>query len=168
MLEILLFFLAPGRFTADNLNKAKNLCSKAIGEKMKVRKSAVLICYHWVIRIFCLVLWWFTVLQKKVPVGDDDTLPEEAQNLEALTGETLSVSQAIATKVTVKSCDTEDWINGCWKFCFAIARINYILNSINISHYYYVYCIFDRINAALVRMRPLSKALKIFWTEVFS
>uniref|UniRef100_A0A673M5V5 serine--tRNA ligase n=1 Tax=Sinocyclocheilus rhinocerous TaxID=307959 RepID=A0A673M5V5_9TELE len=50
------------RFTADNLNKAKNLCSKAIGEKMK----------------------------KKEPVGDDDTLPEEAQNLEALTGETLS------------------------------------------------------------------------------
>lgn len=26
----------PGRFTADNLNKAKNMCSKAIGEKMKV------------------------------------------------------------------------------------------------------------------------------------
>lgn len=25
-----------GRFTADNLNKAKNLCSKSIGEKMKV------------------------------------------------------------------------------------------------------------------------------------
>lgn len=25
-----------GRFTADNLNKAKNLCSKTIGEKMKV------------------------------------------------------------------------------------------------------------------------------------
>ncbi|MEQ2281689.1 Serine--tRNA ligase, cytoplasmic [Ameca splendens] len=24
------------RFTADNLNKAKNLCSKSIGEKMKV------------------------------------------------------------------------------------------------------------------------------------
>uniref|UniRef100_A0A8C1ISE9 Serine--tRNA ligase, cytoplasmic n=1 Tax=Cyprinus carpio TaxID=7962 RepID=A0A8C1ISE9_CYPCA len=45
------------RFTADNLNKAKNLCSKAIGEKMK----------------------------KKEPVGDDDTLPEEAQNLEPLT-----------------------------------------------------------------------------------
>lgn len=27
-----------GRFTADNLNKAKNLCSKSIGEKMKVQK----------------------------------------------------------------------------------------------------------------------------------
>ncbi|CAG14593.1 unnamed protein product, partial [Tetraodon nigroviridis] len=24
------------RFTADNLNKAKNLCSRSIGEKMKV------------------------------------------------------------------------------------------------------------------------------------
>nr|XP_043894810.1 serine--tRNA ligase, cytoplasmic isoform X2 [Solea senegalensis] len=49
------------RFTADNLNKAKNLCSKSIGEKMK-----------------------------KEPVGDDDSLPEEAQNLESLTAETLS------------------------------------------------------------------------------
>lgn len=29
----------PGRFIADNLNKAKNLCSKAIGEKMKVRTT---------------------------------------------------------------------------------------------------------------------------------
>uniref|UniRef100_A0A3P8TUX3 Serine--tRNA ligase, cytoplasmic n=1 Tax=Amphiprion percula TaxID=161767 RepID=A0A3P8TUX3_AMPPE len=50
------------RFTADNLNKAKNLCSKSIGEKMK----------------------------KKEPVGDDDSVPEEAQNLESLTAETLS------------------------------------------------------------------------------
>ncbi|KAF6719532.1 Serine--tRNA ligase, cytoplasmic [Oryzias melastigma] len=51
------------RFTADNLNKAKNLCSKKIGEKMK----------------------------KKEPVGDDESVPEEAQNLESLTAETLSV-----------------------------------------------------------------------------
>ncbi|XP_049920004.1 serine--tRNA ligase, cytoplasmic [Epinephelus moara] len=50
------------RFTADNLNKAKNLCSKSIGEKMK----------------------------KKEPVGEDDSLPEEAQNVESLTAETLS------------------------------------------------------------------------------
>uniref|UniRef100_A0A7N6BPU7 Serine--tRNA ligase, cytoplasmic n=1 Tax=Anabas testudineus TaxID=64144 RepID=A0A7N6BPU7_ANATE len=50
------------RFTADNLNKAKNLCSKSIGEKMK----------------------------KKEPVGDDESLPEDAQNLESLTAETLS------------------------------------------------------------------------------
>uniref|UniRef100_A0A3B3YGE6 serine--tRNA ligase n=1 Tax=Poecilia mexicana TaxID=48701 RepID=A0A3B3YGE6_9TELE len=50
------------RFTADNLNKAKNLCSKSIGEKMK----------------------------KKEPVGDDESVPEEAQNLEDLTAETLS------------------------------------------------------------------------------
>uniref|UniRef100_A0A8C7Y511 Serine--tRNA ligase, cytoplasmic n=1 Tax=Oryzias sinensis TaxID=183150 RepID=A0A8C7Y511_9TELE len=51
------------RFTADNLNKAKNLCSKSIGEKMK----------------------------RKEPVGDDESVPEEAQNLESLTAETLSV-----------------------------------------------------------------------------
>ncbi|AWP09226.1 Serine--tRNA ligase cytoplasmic [Scophthalmus maximus] len=50
------------RFTADNLNKAKNLCSKSIGEKMK----------------------------KKEPVGEDESVPEEAQNLESLTAETLS------------------------------------------------------------------------------
>ncbi|XP_019944952.1 serine--tRNA ligase, cytoplasmic [Paralichthys olivaceus] len=50
------------RFTADNLNKAKNLCSKSIGEKMK----------------------------KKEPVGEDEAVPEEAQNLESLTAETLS------------------------------------------------------------------------------
>lgn len=50
------------RFVADNLNKAKNLCSKTIGEKMK----------------------------KKEPVGDDDSVPEQAQNLEELTAEILS------------------------------------------------------------------------------
>ncbi|XP_037540323.1 serine--tRNA ligase, cytoplasmic isoform X1 [Nematolebias whitei] len=50
------------RFTADNLNKLKNLCSKSIGEKMK----------------------------RKEPVGDNESVPEEAQNLEALTAETLS------------------------------------------------------------------------------
>uniref|UniRef100_A0A8C7M3G3 Serine--tRNA ligase, cytoplasmic n=1 Tax=Oncorhynchus mykiss TaxID=8022 RepID=A0A8C7M3G3_ONCMY len=51
------------RFTADNLNKAKNLCSKTVGEKMK----------------------------KREPVGDDDdSVPDDAQNLEALTADTLS------------------------------------------------------------------------------
>ncbi|KAB5546475.1 hypothetical protein PHYPO_G00072480 [Pangasianodon hypophthalmus] len=50
------------RFIADNLNKAKNLCSKSVGEKMK----------------------------KKEPVGDDETLPEEVQNLETLTADILS------------------------------------------------------------------------------
>lgn len=30
-------------------------------------------------------------MQKKEPVGDDDTVPEEAQNVESLTAETLSV-----------------------------------------------------------------------------
>lgn len=39
----------PGRFTADNLNKAKNLCSKSVGEKMKVTFG--LICYYlvWIV-----------------------------------------------------------------------------------------------------------------------
>ncbi|TNN37574.1 Serine--tRNA ligase, cytoplasmic [Liparis tanakae] len=50
------------RFTADNLNKAKNLCSKSIGEKMK----------------------------RKEPVGEDESLPEAALNVESLTAEVLS------------------------------------------------------------------------------
>ncbi|XP_060930309.1 serine--tRNA ligase, cytoplasmic [Limanda limanda] len=50
------------RFNSDNLNKMKNLCSKSIGEKMK----------------------------KKEHVGEDEAVPEEAQNLESLTAETLS------------------------------------------------------------------------------
>ncbi|KAI5095926.1 serine--tRNA ligase, cytoplasmic [Silurus meridionalis] len=50
------------RFITDNLNKAKNLCSKSVGEKMK----------------------------KKEPIGDDETLPEEVQNLETLTANILS------------------------------------------------------------------------------
>ncbi|KAG7273990.1 hypothetical protein CRUP_011172, partial [Coryphaenoides rupestris] len=64
------------RFTADNLNKAKNLCSKSIGEKMK----------------------------KKEPVGEDDSLPEDAQNVEALSAETLSaltVTQIKAVRALV-------------------------------------------------------------------
>ncbi|XP_059914127.1 serine--tRNA ligase, cytoplasmic [Gadus macrocephalus] len=65
------------RFTADNLNKMKNLCSKSIGEKMK----------------------------KKEPVGEDDSVPEVAQNVEALTAETLSaltVTQIKAVRVLVE------------------------------------------------------------------
>lgn len=31
------------------------------------------------------------LMQKKEPVGEDETLPAEAQNLESLTAETLSV-----------------------------------------------------------------------------
>ncbi|XP_060793295.1 serine--tRNA ligase, cytoplasmic-like isoform X1 [Neoarius graeffei] len=64
------------RFIADNLNKAKNLCSKSVGEKMK----------------------------KKEPVGDDETLPEEVQNLETLTADilsTLTVTQIKKVRVLV-------------------------------------------------------------------
>ncbi|XP_069489760.1 serine--tRNA ligase, cytoplasmic [Ambystoma mexicanum] len=50
------------RFQADNLNKLKNQCSKSIGEKMK----------------------------KKEPMGDDDTIPEIAQNLDDLSAEILT------------------------------------------------------------------------------
>lgn len=36
-------FPLTGRFTADNLNKVKNLCSKSIGEKMKVLKLEIFV-----------------------------------------------------------------------------------------------------------------------------
>lgn len=36
-------FPLTGRFTADNLNKVKNLCSKSIGEKMKVQKLQIFV-----------------------------------------------------------------------------------------------------------------------------
>ncbi len=56
------------------------------------------------------------------------------------------------------SYNVEDWSNGCWKFCYAIAEINYILKYIkienilnfNTSQYYCFYCIFDETKAALV------------------
>ncbi|XP_030076289.1 serine--tRNA ligase, cytoplasmic [Microcaecilia unicolor] len=74
------------RFQTDNLNKLKNLCSKTIGEKMK----------------------------KKEPVGDDETIPEAAQNLEELTTEILSaltVTQIKKIRVLIDEailkCDAE-------------------------------------------------------------
>ncbi len=41
------------------------------------------------------------------------------------------------------SCDTEGWINGCWKFCLAITGIKlkaFILNCNNFSQHYKFYC----------------------------
>ncbi|XP_063309264.1 serine--tRNA ligase, cytoplasmic [Pelobates fuscus] len=74
------------RFQADNLNKMKNLCSKTIGDKMK----------------------------KKEPVGDSDALPENAQNLDQLTAETLgamTVTQIKRLRVlidkAIEATDTE-------------------------------------------------------------
>ncbi|XP_060629203.2 serine--tRNA ligase, cytoplasmic [Anolis sagrei] len=74
------------RFRADNLNKLKNLCSKTIGEKMK----------------------------KKEPVGNDDCIPENAQNLDELTGDILAglqVSQIKKVRLlideAVLKCDEE-------------------------------------------------------------
>lgn len=39
--HILCHNLLLGRFIADNLNKAKNLCSKTVGEKMKVHEPMI-------------------------------------------------------------------------------------------------------------------------------
>lgn len=62
------------------------------------------------------------------------------------------------------SCDNEHWHNDCWKFCFANYRyvnkwyLKYVkigknIININIPQYYCVCCMFDQINAALVRIR---------------
>ncbi|XP_050812203.1 serine--tRNA ligase, cytoplasmic isoform X2 [Gopherus flavomarginatus] len=74
------------RFRADNLNKLKNLCSKTIGEKMK----------------------------KKEPVGDDESVPEHAQNLDGLTADILAglqVTQIKKVRVLIDEailkCDAE-------------------------------------------------------------
>ncbi|CAH2221523.1 serine--tRNA ligase, cytoplasmic [Pelobates cultripes] len=74
------------RFQSDNLNKMKNLCSKTIGDKMK----------------------------KKELVGDSDALPENAQNLDQLTAETLgamTVTQIKRLRVlidkAIEATDTE-------------------------------------------------------------
>ncbi|XP_037355182.1 serine--tRNA ligase, cytoplasmic isoform X1 [Talpa occidentalis] len=74
------------RFRADNLNKLKNLCSKTIGEKMK----------------------------KKEPVGDDESIPENALNLDDLTADTLvnlKVSQIKKVRLLIDEailkCDAE-------------------------------------------------------------
>jgi len=40
-----------------------------------------------------------------------------------------------------------------------ITGVNYILNCYNISQYYWFYCIFDLINAALVNRHLLSKII---------
>ncbi len=32
------------------------------------------------------------------------------------------------------SYNVEDWSNGCWKFCYAITEINYILKYIKIEN----------------------------------
>ncbi len=34
--------------------------------------------------------------------------------------------------ITTGSCDTEDWNNGWWKFCFSITGINYITKNVYI------------------------------------
>ncbi|XP_021153994.2 serine--tRNA ligase, cytoplasmic isoform X1 [Columba livia] len=74
------------RFRADNLNKLKNLCSKTIGDKMK----------------------------KKEPVGTDESVPENAQNLDELTADVLGALQVSQIKKVrllideaILECDAE-------------------------------------------------------------
>ncbi len=57
------------------------------------------------------------------------------------------------------SCDTEDWINGCWKIRFAITGINYILKYIKMEIFQNIYYIFDQIDASLVSIRDFFQTL---------
>jgi len=65
--------------------------------------------------------------------------------------------------ISEESCDTEDWSNDAKKISYAITGIHFgfkciktvILNCNNISQYCCFYCIFDPINAALVRISDL-------------
>jgi len=72
------------RFRADLLNKLKNACSKAIGEKMK----------------------------KKEPVGDDDTVPEELlNNIDELTPDKLTpltVTQIKKIRLVIEEATKEN------------------------------------------------------------
>jgi seryl-tRNA synthetase len=68
------------RFLGDGLNKAKNVCSKAIGEKMK----------------------------NKEPQGDSDTLPAEVTaNLQELAAETVKPLSVVQIKNLSKVIDQE-------------------------------------------------------------
>ncbi len=53
------------------------------------------------------------------------------------------------------SRDTEDWSNICCKFSFAVKITfeNTLKENSYFNTYYYFYCIFDHINAALVSIR---------------
>ncbi len=49
------------------------------------------------------------------------------------------------------SCDTEDWSNDCWKFSFAITRINYILKYTEMEkRLFFIVIIFHNITVVTV------------------
>ena len=87
------------RHNADNLNKLKNVASKAIGEKMKVSCDAELLhrCVITSREMFSL--------QKKEPVGDSDALPDSVTSkLLELTKEScadLTVTQLKAVRALI-------------------------------------------------------------------
>ncbi|XP_023669302.1 serine--tRNA ligase, cytoplasmic [Paramormyrops kingsleyae] len=94
------------RFTADNLNKVKNLCSKAIGEKMK----------------------------KKEPLGDDDSLPEDAENLEGLTADILSALTVTQIKKIRLLVDEAVQKGDCERQQLEAERFEYLREIGNLLH----------------------------------
>jgi len=71
------------RFSLDNLNKMKNLCSKSIGLKMK----------------------------KKEPVGSDDSLPEDLPDLQSLTADDLN--KLTVTQIKKVRAKIEEQVISC-------------------------------------------------------
>ncbi|VDK59246.1 unnamed protein product [Anisakis simplex] len=76
------------RFAVDNLNRLKNVCSKAIGEKMKVP-----------------ALIFFVMFQKKEPEGTDEQIPEKLlnglENLGAPSINELTIAQIKRLRVVI-------------------------------------------------------------------
>ncbi len=78
----------------------------------------------------------------------------------------ISISERM---ISERSCDTKDWSNDAensalhqrnklhFKMYFKIKQ--FFFNCNNISQYYWFYCIFNQINAALVRKRDLKKSV---------
>ncbi len=49
----------------------------------------------------------------------------------------LFINEMFVGMISEGLCNTEDWSNGCWKFCCAIAEIIYILKYIKIETSYF-------------------------------
>ncbi len=94
--------------------------------------------------------------------------PQKYSSLIILRNVSWAANQHIRT-ISERSCHTEDWNNGFWKFSFSITRINYILKYLNrkvfqdnnIPQYYWFYCTFIKYKCIHgEHKRLLSKTLK--------
>uniref|UniRef100_A0AAR2KB42 Serine--tRNA ligase, cytoplasmic n=1 Tax=Pygocentrus nattereri TaxID=42514 RepID=A0AAR2KB42_PYGNA len=117
------------RFTADNLNKAKNLCSKSIGEKMKVSNSLREILLY---KEMLLSLYTLTVTQiKKVRVLVDEAihkLDSERLKLEAERFEYLrEIGNLLHPSVPISNDeDADNKIERTWGDCTVQKKYSHV------------------------------------------